>query len=62
MSISAIGFHTSTLQPAKAPESAEGPGPDHDGDADDKGVTSAASGSAAPLTPGGMGLAVNTKA
>lgn len=40
----------------KVPESVEGPGPDHDGDADDKGVTTQS------LTAPGVGNAVDTKA
>ena len=41
----------------RTPEAKEGPGPDHDGDADDAGKIAAT-----PAAPPGMGTAVNTSA
>lgn len=58
MSVTAIP----TIMPApvsRTPEAKEGPGPDHDGDADDKNVGVSAITSAAPK---GMGAAVDSKA
>ncbi|MBN9588062.1 MAG: hypothetical protein J0G99_03550 [Alphaproteobacteria bacterium] len=64
MSISAIASHTtvSHMQPAKASEAAEGPGPDHDGDSDDKGTSAVSAASTVASTPPGLGIAVNTSA
>ncbi|MBS0470375.1 MAG: hypothetical protein JSR60_04830 [Proteobacteria bacterium] len=59
MHISATMPMASALQVMRAPEAAEGPGPDHDGDADDKGVGSS---SYTPAVPAGMGKTVNVTA
>lgn len=55
MSVSAIS-HALPAMPARPPEAAE-KGPDHDGDADDKGVKAVQ-----PALPSGTGTAVNTVA
>ncbi len=58
MSISAL---TPTALPQiRTPEAKEGPGPDHDGDSDDKGIA-AANKSSTPA-PYGTGGVVDTKA
>jgi hypothetical protein len=54
MSISAVG--SAPVAPT-TPERAEGPGPDHDGDSDDKGGVSAAPVQSTPAP--GTGLQVN---
>jgi hypothetical protein len=55
MSISAIGSaHTAPVSPEKT----EGPGPDHDGDSDDKSVQAPVQSAPAP----GTGAVVNKKA
>lgn len=61
MSISALNSAMPAMYTAHSPEAKEGPGPDHDGDADDKGVSSASITSAAALPPG-VGKTVNTVA
>ena len=48
------------MQISRTPEAMEGPGPDHDGDADDKGVSAASS--HPPAAPAGMGKSVNVTA
>jgi hypothetical protein len=58
MSVSPVG--SSPVQPT-TPERAEGPGPDHDGDSDDNGVSKAAPAVQAAPTPG-TGLKVNKSA
>ncbi|MDE1939781.1 MAG: hypothetical protein KGI68_12230 [Alphaproteobacteria bacterium] len=60
MNIAALPSAMAAMHTARTPEASEGPGPDHDGDADDKGVSSTAGASAAP--PKGMGVSVDTKA
>jgi hypothetical protein len=60
MNIAALQSTMSATQTARTPEALEGPGPDHDGDADDKGVSSTSGVSASP--PSGMGAAVDIKA
>ena len=60
MSIAALPSTMSAMQGVRTPEASEGSGPDHDGDADDKGVPSV-SGVTADL-PVGMGAAVNIRA
>jgi hypothetical protein len=60
MNIAALPSTMSAMQSMRTPEASEGPGPDHDGDADDKGTSSVSSVSAAP--PTGMGKAVDIKA
>jgi len=59
MNIAALPSTMSAMQAMRTPEASEGPGPDHDGDADDKGVASSSGVSAAP--PSGMGTAVDIK-
>jgi len=56
MSVSAVG--SPQVMPM-TPERAEGPGPDHDGDSDDKGGASAASVQPTAPTANGTGLTVN---
>ena len=58
MSIAAIS-PTVSSPVLRTPEALEGPGRDHDGDADDKGAGAIA---AASVKPPGMGNAVDTKA
>jgi len=55
MSVSAVA--ASHVMPV-TPERAEGPGPDTDGDSDDKGVANTAAVQPAPTAPG-TGTAVN---
>ena len=59
MSISALTSAGPAMPAVRVPETKEGPGPDRDGDADDK---SAISRVPAAATPPGMGRAVNTAA
>ena len=59
MSIAAVSSTMSTPSVARTPETVERPGPDHDGDADDKSVGAPAAVLAAPP---GMGKAVDTSA
>jgi len=60
MNIAALPSTMSAQQPVRTPEASEGPGPDHDGDADDNGVASSTGVSAS--LPKGMGVSVDTKA
>ena len=60
MSVAALPSTMPALQTLRTPEVSEGPGPDHDGDADDKGVASLA-GPSSPA-PKGMGVLVDTRA
>jgi len=60
MSVAALPSTMPALQAARVPEASEGLGPDHDGDADDKGVASLA-GMPSPA-PNGMGASVDTRA
>lgn len=60
MNIAALPSTMSAMPSMRTPEASEGPGPDHDGDADDKGVSSSSGVSAAP--PSGMGAAIDIKA
>lgn len=60
MNIAALPSTMSAMPSMRTPEASEGLGSDHDGDADDKGVSSSSSVSAAP--PSGMGAAVDIKA
>lgn len=59
MQVSAMTSAASALSAVLVPESKEGPGPDRDGDSDDK---SAISQQPVAATPPGMGRAVNTAA
>jgi hypothetical protein len=61
MSITALSSAMTAMPLSHTPEGKEGPGPDHDGDADDKGISAATSAMPAAL-PQGMGGVVNTKA
>lgn len=61
MHISATGPAAQAMHLARTPEAAEGPGPDRDGDADDKGVSGASTVQAAS-PPAGMGKSVNISA
>jgi hypothetical protein len=56
MQITSTGPQPAHAIMPKVPESVEGPGPDHDGDADDKSVAANS-----PTAPG-VGKAVDTKA
>jgi hypothetical protein len=60
MNIAALPPTMSVVLPARTPEVLEGPGPDKDGDADDKGVAKQISTSVVP--PKGMGVSVDAKA
>jgi hypothetical protein len=60
MHISAAAPMMHAMQISRAPEATEGPGPDHDGDADDKGVSAVSSQPSA--APAGMGKSVNVMA
>jgi hypothetical protein len=51
-----------TAMPSRTPEAMEGPGPDHDGDSDDKSVGAAVGTGVAPSAPKGMGTVVDTRA
>ena len=62
MSITAVSSAAPTAFAQRVPEAVEGPGPDHDGDADNKGVSGVQGSSISPAVPQGMGSAVNTKA
>jgi hypothetical protein len=53
MHIASVGSMPNVAAMTKAPESTEGPGPDHDGDSDDKGVAKSA-------TAPGVGSLVDT--
>lgn len=60
MSISAL---TPTALPqVRTPEAMEGPGPDHDGDSDDKGIAAATVKPTSAPPPQGTGAVVDTKA
>ena len=50
------------MQAMKTPEKSEGPGPDHDGDSDNAGVSSVSAAPAKSLTPSGVGNAVDVSA
>ena len=60
MSVAALPSTMPALQTVRVLEASEGPGPDHDGDADDKGVANLA-GLSSPA-PKGMGVSVDTRA
>jgi len=60
MTIAALPPTASAAQTIRTPEAMEGPGPDKDGDADDKGAVDQAAVSSAPLK--GMGVSVDTNA
>jgi len=60
MSVAALPSMMPAHQAMRVPETSEGPGPDHDGDADDKGVVNLA-GPSSP-TPKRMGASVDTRA
>ena len=57
MSVAALPSTMSVMPTMRAPEASEGPGPDHDGDADDKGVANQVGVSVSP--PTGMGVTVD---
>jgi len=59
MNIAALPSASPALQMMRTPEASEGRGPDHDGDADDKGISASKTVSAPPA---GMGSAVDVKA
>jgi len=59
MQVSATTSATSALSAARVPENREAPGPDHDGDSDDK---MAIAQQPVAATPPGMGVTVNTVA
>lgn len=61
MSITAVAHAAPAMFASRTPEAAEGPGPDHDGDADDKSVSPAQAPAVSPSAPGGMGAVVNIK-
>jgi len=60
MGVVALPSLIPALQTLRTPEASEGPGPDHDGDADDKGVANLA-GPPSPVLKG-MGASVNIRA
>jgi hypothetical protein len=62
MSISAVASAAPVMHASRTPEAVEGPGPDHDGDADDKSVSASQAPTVSQTTPNGMGTVVNTKA
>ena len=62
MTISAVSSTMSPMPTVRTPEAKEGPGPDHDGDADNKGSNIASPPAITPSVPSGMGAAVNAKA
>lgn len=62
MSISALAPTLAAMHASRTPEAVEGPGPDRDGDADDKGVSGSQAHAAPQTAPSGMGSVVNTKA
>ena len=55
MHIASVGSVPANVVMPKVPEAAEGPGPDHDGDSDDKGAVRSA-------TAAGVGQAVDVTA
>jgi len=62
MSISALAPTVPAMHASRTPEAVEGPGPDRDGDADDKGVSGSQAQAISKTSPSGMGSVVNTKA
>jgi hypothetical protein len=62
MSISALASTAPAMHASRTPEAAEGPGPDHDGDADDKSVPASQPPAVSQTAPSGMGSIVNTRA
>ena len=62
MSISALASTAPAMVASRTPEAMEGPGPDHDGDADNKGVSALQAPANSQAAPNGMGAVVNTKA
>jgi len=60
MNIAALSPATAATHTARPPEVSEGSGPDHDGDADDNGISGKPGVSAA--LPKGVGVSVDTKA
>lgn len=62
MSISAVASTAPAMHASRTPEAMEGPGPDHDGDADDKIVSASQTPSVSQTTPKNMGTVVNTRA
>jgi len=62
MEITALSSQVAAMHTARTPETAEGPGPDHDGDADDKSVVNAQANGTSSLTPKWMGVKVDAKA
>ena len=62
MTIAALSNPAVALPQMRAPEGKEGPGPDHDGDADDKGIGGTTRASSLAAVPQGMGSVVNTQA
>lgn len=61
MSITAIASTVPAAHAQRIPEAMEGLGSDHDGDADDKGVSAPSVGNVSSAPPG-MGAAVDTQA
>lgn len=62
MTIAALSSPMAAIPSMRTPEGKEGPGPDHDGDADDKGIGASTSAVSRAAVPPGMGSAVNTQA
>ena len=62
MSIGAVSSSMAAIPPMRTPEGKEGHGPDHDGDADDKGIGASTGAVTRAAVPQGMGAAVNTQA
>lgn len=62
MEIAALSSHVAAMHTARTPETAEGPGPDRDGDADDKSVSTAQTNGTSSLAPKWMGVNVDAKA
>jgi len=62
MSILAVASTAPPMVAPRTPEAKEGPGPDHDGDADDKGVSALQAPAISQAAPNGMGTVVNAKA
>ena len=60
--MSTIAPAAHAMVPSRVPEPMEGPGPDRDGDADDKSISVSRAPQAQLAAPKGMGAAVDTKA
>lgn len=62
MNIPTVASVNTTAPPARAPEPAERPGHEHDGNSDDKGAATVKPQSAPAIASNGAGGIVNTKA